>query len=190
MSAERKRDETGQGRALSRGLGGLLGTRFGELPGGPMRPRGPRRPLTRTLLLLLAALPMFVGALACVALVVQTVKELRGSAAATGSADWILILAACFFCLMVLALVAGAFMVLRSRPSWSPAWIATLVVGLGGTVLGAQQLAASDWRAFTAAGSGAAIFLVLSVYLTVVSAVGVCLKGRRELFDEAGDAEV
>jgi hypothetical protein len=183
MTEQGKGSPTSQKRTAGKGLGGILGTRFGELPGGPIRPRSRRRPIGRTLLLILAALPLGVGAVACVALVVQTVKELRGPASATGSADWVLILAAVFFAVMVAALVATAVMVLRSHPTWWPAWAATLVIGFGGTVLGAQQLAAADWRAFSAAGSGAAIFLVLSVYLSGVSAAGVWLKARREPFD-------
>jgi len=183
MTEHDKGRPVSQKRTAGKGLGGILGTRFGELPGGPIRPRSRRRPIGRTLLLTLAALPLGVGAVACVALVVQTVNELRGPAGATGSADRVLVLAAVFFAVIAGAQVAVAVMVLRSRPTWWPAWVATLVIGLSGAVLGAQQLAAADWRAFSAAGSGAAIFLVLSVYLAGVSAAGVWLKARREPFD-------
>lgn len=185
MSETHDRDDRRQG--LDTSLRGALLSRFGEMPRRRQRQsprRGPRRPFGRTILLILAALPLFFGALACVALLVQTVREV--GAAGAGNPDWVLVLAACFFAVMVLALIGTGFMVLRLRSSWLPAWIATLVIGLGGAVLGAQQLAAADWQAFSAAGGGAAIFLALSVYLAGVSAAGLRLKARRELFDDEG----
>lgn len=181
------RTEGERRRELDRGLRTILLSRFGEMPGErPGPPRRPRRPFSRTILLILAALPLFFGALACVALMVQTVRELGATSGGTGSPDWVLVLAACFFGLMVLALIGTGIMVLRVRASWLPTWIAMLVIGLGGAVLGAQQLAAADWRAFSVAGGGAAIFLALSLYLAVVSGVGLRLKARRELFDDEG----
>lgn len=163
----------------------VLLSRFGEIPGGRPGPsRRPRRPLARTVLLILAVLPLFCGALACLGLLVQTAREVGAASSVTGSPDWVLVLAACFFAVVVVALVGAGMMVLRRQASWFPLWVATLVVGLGGAVLGAQQLAAADWRAFSAAGSGAAIFLTLSLYLTLVSGLGLWLKARPQLFDD------
>jgi hypothetical protein len=162
------------GRSAGRELGVLLRQRFGELTGvGQHDPELASRSRGRVVLLWVAALPLFLGGLACVGLATQTIKELRGAASANGSPDWVLALAACFFVVMVAALFAAGFMLVRPRRPRAAVWVLTLVIGAGGAVLGAQQLAEADWRAFSNAGSGAAVFLVLSVYLFVVSAVGI-----------------
>jgi len=194
MSSGHGPTEGKQPRELDRGLRGALFARFGEMPrkrrpGARRRRSGRRRPLGRTLLLVLAALLLLLGALACVALVVQTVNELRGPANATGNPDWVLALAAAFFAVMAAALVWAAYLVVRLRPAWLPVWVLLLIIGLGGAALGLQQLAAADWRAFSAAGSGAAIFLALSVYLVGVSGGGIWLKSRREPFPDEDETD-
>ncbi len=145
--------------------------------------RGPEAlgfaPHGRRLLRWLAAAPLFLGGLACVALAVQTIKELSGPASANGSADWLLALAACFFLVMVIALFAAGYLLVRSQRPHPAVWVVTLVVGAGAAVVGAQQLAAADWRAFTVAGIAAAVFLAVSVYLVVVSAVGIWVSRTR-----------
>jgi hypothetical protein len=165
--------KTGGGRNAGKELSGLLRQRFGELTGvGQHEPDVVPRSRGRLVLLWVVAVPLFLGGLACVGLATQTIKELRGPASANGSPDWLLALAACFFVVMVAALFAAGFMLVRPRRPRLAVWVLTLVVSAGGTVIGAQQLAEADWRAFTNAGSGAAVFLALSVYLFVVSAVG------------------
>lgn len=140
---------------------------------GVKTPATVRRPRGLLVLLWVAAVPLFLGGLACVALAVQTIKELTGPASANGSPDWLLVLAASFFVLMVVALFVAGYLVLRpGRPHFA-VWAITLVVGGGGAYVGAEQLAAAGWRAFTTAGVAAAIFLVVSVYLVAVSVVGI-----------------
>jgi|GEM_PF-3569899 len=194
MSGGDGRTEGEQTRELDRGLRGALFARFGEMPRKRRKPAGrrrsgPRRPLGRVLLLVFAAVLLLVGALACTALVVQTVNELRGPANATGNPDWVLVLAAAFFAVMAAALVGAAYLVVRRRPAWLPVWVLLLVIGLGGAALGLQQLAAADWRALSDAGIGAAIFLALSIYLAGVSAGGLWFKSRREPFPDEDGAD-
>jgi hypothetical protein len=177
-SAQRGMDPAG--RNVGKELGTLLKQRFGELTGvGQQEPDSPPRSRTQVVLGWVAAAPLLLGGMACIGLATQTIKELRGPASANGSPDWLLALAACFFVIMVASLFAAAFMVALPRRHRLSIWVITLVVGLGGAVLGAQQLAEADWKAFTNAGSGAAVFLVLSAYLTVVSAVRVWSLLRR-----------
>ncbi len=168
----------------------VLGGSFGK--GGPPLWRssgGPRRPVLKVLVLVLAALPLLLGAIACVALTVQTIREVLAARAASGLADWILVLAAAFFLVMVVALISAAVMLLRRRPPWWPSWVGTLIIGLGGAVLGFQQLSEASWRVTSNAGLGPVVFILLSVYLVGVS--GVCLvthssgAEERDVSDEA-----
>lgn len=174
------------GRNVGRELGTLLKQRFGELTGvGQQEPDAPPRSRAQAILGWVAAAPLLLGGMACMGLAAMAIKELRGPASANGSPDWLLALAACFFVVMVASLFAAAFMIALPGPRRLPMWVVTLVVGIGGTVLGAQHLAEADWQAFTNAGSGAAVFLVLSVYLTVVSAVRIWSLLRRNRAEAA-----
>jgi hypothetical protein len=167
-------------RHMGTELVALLKQRLGELAGvGQREPGAAPRSRMQVVLAWVAAVPLLLGGLACIGLATQTIKELRGPASANGSPDWLLALAACFFVVMVASLFAAAFMIALPGPRRLPIWVVTLVVGIGGSVLGAQQLAEADWKAFTNAGSGAAVFLVLSVYLTVVSAIRLWALLRR-----------